>query len=141
MVTQTRINFEIEITLVAVKFYSQVLFYNVDFEIDLWICLKVTHITAIVLPQCCWHPRSEPPHPCFQSPHSCSALPEEKGTFIMCCFKTAINLEIVITFMTVIFIKVVPVPERLQAPPSSCLVSQPGVEPSEKKKYFNHSIP
>ena len=40
MVTQPRINFDIEITLVAVKFYSQVLFYNVDFQIDLWICLK-----------------------------------------------------------------------------------------------------
>ena len=51
MVTQTRINFDIEITLVAVKFHSQVLFYNVDFQIDLWICLKATHITAIVFPQ------------------------------------------------------------------------------------------
>ena len=102
--------------------------------------LKVTHITDVVLPQCCRDPRSEPPHSCFQSPHSCSALPEEKGTFIMWCFKTGINFEIVITFMTVIFIKVVPLPERLQAPPS-CLVSQPVVEPSETKKSFNHSIP
>ena len=40
MVTQPRINFDIEITLVAVEFHSQMLFYNVDFQIDLWICLK-----------------------------------------------------------------------------------------------------
>ena len=40
MVNQPRINFDIEITLVAVEFHSHMLFYNVDFQIDLWICLK-----------------------------------------------------------------------------------------------------
>ena len=105
MVTQPRINFDIEITLVAVKFHSQVLFYNVDFQIDLWSCLKVTHITAKVLPQCCWPSRRKPPHPCFESRHSCFEPPEMRETFIICCFNTAINLKLVITSGTIIFIK------------------------------------
>ena len=105
MVTQPRINLDIEITLVAVKFHSQVLFYNVDFQIDLWSCLKVTHITAKVLPQCCWPSRRKPPHPCFESRHSCFEPPEMRETFIICCFNTAINLKPVTTSVTIIFIK------------------------------------
>ena len=77
MVNQPRINFDIEITLVAVEFHSQMLFYNVEFQIDLWSCLKVTYITPKVLPQCCWPSRRKPPHPpCFESRHSCYEPPE-----------------------------------------------------------------
>ena len=81
------------------------LFYNVDFQIDLWSCLKVTHITPKVLPQCCWPSRRKPPHPCFESRHSCFEPPEMRETFIICCFNTAINLKLVITSVTIIFIK------------------------------------
>ena len=93
-----------------------------------------------MLPQCCWHSRSKPPHPCFQSRHSCFELPEMKGTFIMCCFNTAINLKIVITFVTIIFIKSRTCTWTSAGPPIIVPCITTCCWAIWKKEYFNHSI-